>query len=295
MNGDEEADRHCDRGLGGNHGLQAPQLGIQATGTVVSELATRHGGIWVRRFGSAPAHVVALHGFTLHGGMYERLAAVAEVGFLAPDLPGHGRTTISPITTRTAVDGVADLLTTLDEPPLLLGYSQGGRIALQVALTYPDLVGSLMLVATSPGLNERARKLRTVADDGLASRIERIGTERFISEWLANPLVTTDRLAADVREADLAMRLENTAEGLAAALRGMGQATVSDSSTRIPDLPMPVDFVAGTDDERYAEMATTMAGLRGERPVLIEGAGHNVVIEQPEALAAAIRSRLQTD
>ncbi len=259
----------------------------------MSVLATRHGDMWVRTFGTGPASVVALHGFTLHGGMYERLAGVAGTTIAAPDLPGHGRTTIAPITMRTAVDGVADLLASMAAPPVLLGYSQGGRIALQVALTYPDLVGSLILIAVSPGLNERARKLRRVADDGLASRIERIGTERFIDEWLANPLVATDHIERGLRQADRSIRLENTAEGLAGALRGMGQATVAESIDRIPALPMPVDFVAGTNDEKYTAHAVAMAASRRDRPIIVDNAGHNVVLEAPDAVAAVIRNRLQ--
>lgn len=259
----------------------------------MSVLATRHGDMWVRSFGTGSASVLALHGFTLHGGMYEQLATVADTTIVAPDLPGHGMTTITPVTMRTAVDGVADLLASVDRPPVLLGYSQGGRIALQIALTYPNLVRSMILVATSPGLSERARKLRRAADDGLASRIERIGTERFIEEWLANPLVATDHIERGRREADRNMRLENTPQGLAQALRGMGQATVAESIDRIPALPMPIDFVAGGNDERYVAHASTMAASRGDQPIIIDDAGHNVILEDPEAIAAVINDRLQ--
>ena len=260
----------------------------------MSALATGHGEMWVRTHGAGPVRVVALHGFTLHGDMYARLAETADAAVAAPDLPGHGKTAVQPITMGTAVDSMASLIRTLADPPVLLGYSQGGRIALQVALTFPDLIGSLVLVATSPGLSERARKLRTAADDGLASRIERIGTERFIAEWLANPLVATDHVDREVRDRDRCMRLENSAAGLAAALRGMGQATVTDSRRRIPNLPMPVVFVAGANDERYAEHATAMAASRNERPVLVENSGHNVILEAPAAVAKVINRLLQT-
>ena len=256
----------------------------------MSALDTRHGTLWVRTLGATPAPVVALHGFTLHGGMFARLAD--EVDVCAPDLPGHGRTDIDPITMETTVAAIATLLEQCRKPPLLLGYSQGGRVALHVAIQYPNLVGSLVLVATSPGLSERARRLRTVADDGLATRIENIGTERFISEWLANPLTTTDRLPPTVAEPDRQMRLENTAAGLANALRGIGQASVPDSRDQIAALPMRTVFVAGRRDEKYASLASEMARLRSQRPVLVTQAGHNVILEAPEAIAAVIRDLL---
>ena len=259
----------------------------------MSLFATRHGDLWVRTHGTGSARIVALLGFTLHGAMFETLAGVIGETIAAPDLPGHGRTTVEPVSTRTAVDAVTDYLTDFAAPPLLLGYSQGGRVALQIALTNPEVIGSLVLVATGPGLSERARKLRRVADDALAARIERIGTERFIEEWLANPLIATDHLGQQQRETDRATRLENTATGLASALRGMGQASVGDSRARIAGLPMPTKFVAGTRDSKYSGLAIEMAGLRGQRPELVEDAGHNVILEQPAAVAAIVSGLLQ--
>lgn len=253
----------------------------------MNELATKHGSIWVRTYGEPPAAVVALHGFTLHGGMYRDLAERLGVTVAAPDLPGHGRTAISPVTIASAVDVVAAVLALTPHPPLLLGYSQGGRIALQTALTHPHLIGSMLLVSTAPGLAPRDRRLRREADAGLADRIESIGIERFIDEWLANPMTSTTSAAAARRNADKDLRLENTTQGLAAALRGMGQSAVADCSRQIPTLPMPIAFMAGSRDEKYAALATAMARSRDERPVLVEGAGHNVVLEASGAVAEA--------
>ncbi|MCP4306748.1 MAG: alpha/beta fold hydrolase [bacterium] len=258
----------------------------------MSTLDTGYGKLRVRTFGVAPAPVVALHGFTLHGGMFATLAEVAGTAIAAPDLPGHGQSEIDPVTIETAVGAIAELLGQYTEPPLLLGYSQGGRVALHVAIQHPDLVGSLCLVATSPGLNERARRLRTIADNALATRIEEIGTERFIAEWLANALTTTDRLHSDIAAADRQIRLESTASGLADALRGFGQASVPDSRDQIATLPMPTAFVAGRRDDRFVSLAIEMAHIRGEQPVLVDGAGHNVILEAPEAVAEVIRGLL---
>lgn len=235
--------------------------------------------------------MVALHGFTLHGGMFAELAEELDVGVAAPDLPGHGRTSVDPVTTPAAVTAVSELLAPM-QCPVLLGYSQGARIALQIALDHPNLIGALVLVSGSPGLPERARKVRRAADEGLAVRIERIGVTRFVDEWLANPMTATDAVAGLRREADRNVRLENTAKGLAAALRGMGQATVPDSSELIGSLQIPAAFVAGRRDAKYAALATTMASACGQRPVLVSGVGHNVILEAPGAVAATVASLL---
>ncbi len=255
----------------------------------MSGIDTEHGSLWVHRFGDGPPIVVALHGFTLNGASFERLAAELGSTVIAPDLPGHGRTNIDPITMDTTVAALVELLREIPEPPVLLGYSQGGRVALHIALRYPDLIRGLALVSTSPGLSERARKLRIVADDALASRIERIGTELFIEEWLANPLTATDKVDAKTRQADLAIRLESSADGLAAALRGIGQASMPSSLDYFTKLTMPVAIVAGRRDEKFSALAVEMAGALSQRPVLVNGAGHNVILEEPGEVAAVVR------
>lgn len=258
----------------------------------MSEVLTGQGPVWVRTYGPPPAAVVALHGFTLHGGMFAEVARHVGATVAAPDLPGHGRTGVEPVSIRTAVDAIAEILATAPSPPLLLGYSQGGRIALQTALTHPKLIGSLLLVSTSPGLTDSARRMRRAADEGLADRIERIGVDRFIDEWLANPMTSTSTVDIDAAAADRRLRLENTATGLAAALRGMGQGSVADSSARIGSLPMPVVFMAGEEDEKYAAFASAMAASRGDRPVLVPDVGHNVVVEDPGAVAGTVEELL---
>lgn len=260
----------------------------------MSEFATIHGGMWIRRYGEGQPQTVALHGFTLHGGMWEQFAGIIGEPVAAPDLPGHGHTTIKPIEMRTAVDAVAAYLGQCDSS-LLMGYSQGGRVALQVALSHPALVKRLALVGTAPGLAPRERTLRRAADEGLAARIEKIGMARFIDEWLANPLMAPDLVDEATRRADRQMRLENTSDGIAAALRGMGQSAVADMSDRIKDLKMPVAFIAGGGDDKYARYATSMARSAGVRPDIIPGIGHNVVREAPDAVAAVVTRLLRSE
>ncbi len=258
----------------------------------MTAIATPHGGLWVRSYGNPPAEVVGLHGFTLHGGMFAELAELTNATFAAPDLPGHGRSTIEPITMSTAVTAVASLLAASPEPPILMGYSQGGRVGLQTALAHPTLLRALVLVSASAGLPEPDRRVRRVADNALADRIESIGIERFINEWLANPMTSTRTVAAADRETDRARRLENSAAGLAAALRGIGQAAVTDSSAALASLPTPVVCVAGGRDEMYTAAAWRMARARSERPVIVARAGHNVILEAPEAVADVINGLL---
>ena len=65
----------------------------------------------------------------------------------------------------------------------------GGRVALHAALAHPTEVRALVLIGATAGIDDPAeRATRRVADEALADRIETIGVEAFVDEWLTNPL-----------------------------------------------------------------------------------------------------------
>ena len=105
----------------------------------------------------------------------------------------------------------------------LAGYSQGGRIALHVALALPQRVRRLVLIGASPGLADEAeREQRRIADERLAEQIESMTIEQFACEWAQRPILAD--VAAEVAERAHTDRLRSTPAGLAAALRGLGTA-----------------------------------------------------------------------
>jgi 2-succinyl-6-hydroxy-2,4-cyclohexadiene-1-carboxylate synthase len=238
---------------------------------------------------------VALHGFTLHGGQFSDLAALLDRPLVAPDLPGHGESAGAPARYGDAVDAIAAVMRRLGPPLPLTGYSQGGRIALGVALEHPALVSHLALISASPGIADpAAREARRRADEDLAARIERDGLGAFLDEWLENPAVAVagvdpGRLAADRR-----LRETNTAPGLAAALRGMGQGAQPPLRDRLGELAMPVVLVCGERDRPYTALAVEMAGrISAARVTVVPAAGHNPVLEAPGAVAAALAALVE--
>jgi len=233
---------------------------------------------------------VALHGFTLTGAQFSGLTAAAPCRILAPDLPGHGRTDVAPVTLDATLDALGEWIESLGGPVPVLGYSQGGRIALVLALARPELVDRLMLVSASPGIaNPDERAKRTAADADLAESIRSEGLPAFLDRWLAGPLGGPAIADTRARTADRRLREENTADGLAAALTGLGQGSQPWVGDRLAELPMKLLSVAGELDARYVRIATEMADAapRG-RLAVVPGAGHNVVRDAPAALAGLI-------
>jgi len=238
----------------------------------------------VRRFPGVEPAIVALHGFTQHGGMFEELAAKLPWQVIAPDLPGHGTAVGMPPTFDSAVASVASAV---GHRPLL-GYSQGGRIALGVAIEHPHAVSHLILASSGPGIADHDRRRdRLESDAALADRIEREGLEPFIDDWLARPLFDgLLRRGSDWCERDRKLRLENSAAGVAAALRGMGQGSQPYYGDRLGELRMPVLVVVGGLDADYVAIGTRIASAVPDGIIItVEGAGHAVIGEAPDRVA----------
>lgn len=179
-------------------------------------------------------------------------------------------------------------------PVPVLGYSQGARIALLFALDHPGLVSQLILVSGSPGISADAvRTRRRETDDAVAAEIEAVGVEAFLDGWLAQPLTSSAGVSPEAASLDRVVRSENTAAGLAAALRGLGQGALPFVGDRLGDLPMPVLTIAGGRDQKYRALAMEMADAapRGSF-VIVETAGHNVVLDEPQPLADAVAAFL---
>ena len=239
------------------------------------------------------ADLVLLHGFTQTGRSWQPVAAALAGRYraAAPDLPGHGAFAERRPATFPACD--AYLRAVSDKPYVLCGYSMGGRVALHAAFALGDRVRRLVLVGASPGIEDPGeRAARAASDAALADRIEAIGVDAFAAEWEAQPLFAgMPRGVAELAAAD---RRRNTATGLAAALRGLGTGVMPSLWGRLPGLDTPVDLVVGERDEKFRAIAERMApALPSARVTVVEGAGHAVHLEAPDAVVGVLRNGRQ--
>ena len=229
--------------------------------------------------------VVALHGFAGTGRTWD----VLGLDVVAPDLPGHGAAAaVRPVTFEGCV---AHVLERAPERFVLAGYSMGGRISLHVALAAPERVSRLVLVSTSPGIeDERERAQRQAADERLADEVEEGGIEDFADRWMALELFAGEPQESRARwRADI---LRNEPAGLAASLRGVGAGAMEPLWERLGELEMPVDLLVGERDAKYRALADRMSlAFRGEVvPLVVPGAGHGLPREAPAAVAAVLQS-----
>jgi len=235
--------------------------------------------------------LLLLHGFTGSARSFDALAPAlrARRRVVAVDLVGHGRSeaphAVAAYAFARAVDDLARVLDALRIPrAALLGYSLGGRLALGFACAHPGRVSGAVLIGASAGLAQaEARAARRRDDEALAASIEAHGVEAFVVRWEALPLFASQaRLPAPVRAALRAQRLANVPHGLALSLRGMGTGAQPPLHDALARAPMPLLFVAGAEDVKFAAIARELAALapRGAC-ALVPAAGHAVQLERP--------------
>lgn len=242
--------------------------------------------------------IVLLHGFTWNGASWAEVAERLSDRFycVAPDLPGHGDTwSPEPVSEWSFTRVVDSLEEALHEVGLtrahMVGYSMGGRIALQLALRPVFELDGLVLIGTSTGLaTVEERKARVQADAELADRLATEGMEAFLERWMALPLFESLRRLDPERLAHLnAGRADQDPIELAAALVTMGTGGQPYLLEALEGLDTPSLLVVGEHDAKFRALNDEMlARLPQGRLEVLPGCGHSVPFERPEELSALI-------
>ncbi len=250
--------------------------------------------------GERTLHIACLHGFTGCPESWDPVVALLpeDLAVHRPALSGHDpwlREEPAPAGSfDDEVDRLAAWLAERAGPPIhLAGYSMGGRIALGLLLRHRRLFGSATLIGVHPGIvGDAERRQRDERDEALARWLEEHGVKDFVDHWQQLPLFASQRrLPAVLRERQRAQRLRHRRQGLALALRTLGPARMPDFSPELPDLDLPIRLLAGADDTKFCGIARRMAtGLPSASVAVVPRAGHNLILEAPHAVAAAIRS-----
>lgn len=258
----------------------------------------------------APA-VICIHGAFDHGRMWDGLApelAARGHRVVAPDLRGHGDSgrLFSGNTWEPTTLDLALLARRLGGPVGLVGHSFGGGQAMAVAGTWPELVRWVVNIdgiGPSASVFDQQPALAEAAGAGLAAaRRVRSGNVRVYA--------SLDDMAARRQAVNVRLPspwVDHLVRHGAAEVEG-GYAWKADPMFNV-GLPgdfdvdhlhaehelvrCPVLVLTGGEDDTWSDMSAEeiedrLGHLSDARHRVVEGAGHYVHIEQPEAVLAAI-------
>jgi len=197
----------------------------------------------------------------------------------------------------TEVDRLAALVTERASSGVhLVGYSLGARLALGMLVRHPVLACSATLIGVNPGLADDSQRLaRRDSDEGWARQLEDEGLEGFLAAWQTQPLFAGQRrLSAAAQGRQDAIRARLDPRGLAVAMRRLSLGAMPDWWPELSGITVPVTLVAGAADEKFLAMAARAAAeLPHGRFHVVAGAGHNVVLERPLAIAKMLRATVE--
>lgn len=198
-------------------------------------------------------------------------------------LPGHGG---SKRAGRQSIAEYAEDLFQLVETnqipkPVLMGHSMGGAIALTFALEHPEALSGLALLGAgaklrvAPAILEKAGNPETFAE-----------AVQLINERCFSPGASADLLR---------LSIENMSKAAPHTLLGDFLACNSfDVMERLPAVQVPTLILCGSLDAmtppRYSQLLADQ--IPHAQLHLVDGAGHMLQLEQPEAVAKRLKEFL---
>lgn len=151
-----------------------------------------------------------------------------------------------------------------DHGDILLGYSLGGRLALQTLLAGANYKRAI-LVSTGLGIeDESARAARRASDEAWAHRFESEDFETVMAAWNAQPVLAGPALPRTRDDYD------------PRALREWSSGALPPVTSRLHELTIPTLWIAGARDTKYVAEAHRGASLARGRVVVVNDAGHRV-------------------
>ena len=244
------------------------------------------GAIFGETLGSGPPRVLALHGWRRERGDFRR--ALDGVDALALDLPGFGASPPPPAAWGSGEYAAAliPVLDSFDAPPVVLGHSFGGRVAVHLAAAVPDRVAALVLTGVP---------LLRPASAGSGSGA---GRKPPLGFRVARALHRRGLLPDDRMEA--LRRRHGSADYRAATgvMREVLVRVVNETyEEQLRAVQCPVELVWGDDDTAapidVAQRAAEILGPERATLTVLPGAGHLTPSTAPDALRDAVTRRLE--
>jgi 2-succinyl-6-hydroxy-2,4-cyclohexadiene-1-carboxylate synthase len=225
--------------------------------------------------------ILFLHGFL--GNRLEFATVISRLdrfNCISIDLPGHGETQAS---WEYSLPNTADSI--IENLPVdqanLVGYSMGGRLALYLALNYPDRFPKAVIESGSPGLKtELERAQRIQCDRELANRLE-ADFDQFLIDWY-NMSLFKSFAAHPNFEQILEQRKKNNPIELARSLKEMGTGMQLSLWEKLKSHRQPLLLMVGEYDRKFIEINQEMVSLcETAEFAIVPNCGHNVHFEKP--------------
>jgi pimeloyl-ACP methyl ester carboxylesterase len=269
--------------------------------------------LWVQETGTGGPAVVFSHGLFLTHHLFDAAVAALADSYrcVAYDHRGQGRSASGGIRYAIDVERVyQDALALIESlgaaPCHWVGQSLGSFVGMRLAARRPDLVRSLVLLSPRVRANPQwfvvqveilCQAIRAMQALWLPGQALRRALVAYAMRELFGPTFMSDPARADDREAfrsDLVARLR---PAMVPAIRGTVRYPEHWPAT-LAQIGAPTLIIAGQEDRTYDtgvhHAREVQAAIPESRVMMVAGAGHALLIEQPAIVTEAIVDFLGT-
>ena len=253
---------------------------------------------------SHPA-ILFLHGFMGDRTEFELTIADVSKQFycVAINLPAHGETDITEQITDQddyyTIQSTANLVIKfLDflrvERCFLVGYSMGGRLALYLAIHFPQYFYKVVLESASAGLRTASEKSdRLTKDQKLATELEHLkhhDFRLFLENWYQQPIFASLRSHPNFPQM-LEKRLNNSPAQLAKSLRNLSIGMQPSLWEKLSENEIPLLLLVGKLDLKFVQINQQMKQLcKLSQLEIVPNCGHNIHFENPNLFVEKIQA-----
>ncbi len=239
--------------------------------------------------------VLLIHGHTMDRRIWDPVMPglrAKDLRVVRPDLRGHGLST-RPDFGYHLSHHASDMAAVLDDAGIdsvtLVGYSIGGGVALEMALTLPDRLSGLVLM--SPVMPDRPFEAAFMDNLREVARVTRIeGIEAaMVGPWASNPLFEFSFSKPGIREAAMVINRDFPGAEYLATQRDRIDRDWT-APDRLSEIDVPTAVIVGACEtpgfRAYAEEAAR--GIPGARIEFFESCGHLLPLEEPDRVVQTI-------
>jgi 2-succinyl-6-hydroxy-2,4-cyclohexadiene-1-carboxylate synthase len=236
--------------------------------------------------------LLLLHGWMGSSEDYTEIIELLRSRFycMAIDLPGHGQTEVLDDTlgynfAATAI-GIIQLLDSLKiDRCSIAGYSFGGRLALYLALEFPERFNRVMLESASAGLaTEVDRQARVIRDWQIIDRLEADPLADFVSDWYRQSIFVGIDKHRNFDQLIQRRIATNRADDLIKSLERAGLGMQPYLGDRLKRHNRPISLIVGGLDRKFVDINREIECECPQTTLkIVPDCSHNVHFQNPQA------------
>lgn len=226
-----------------------------------------------------PVQMILIHGWAMNSAVWEELSeSLADnIPVVSVDLPGYGQSPM--LEEEYNLENISkcfEKLIQMAESSIILGWSFGGLVAMEIAKQYPEQVRQVILVGATPRFVQGEDWPHAVEADVFNQFADslRVDIEKTISRFMVLQMLGSQNAKQDARRVSQSIRQQGLPNPEALE-KGLDILLNEDRRQQMSQLALPISLICGSRDTLVKVNALEQLAEQDNIDVaIIQDAGH---------------------